>query len=98
MTTLPPDLSCWIERRFASDDRPTAITLLEGAVDHRDAPVQARLLRCAAQASRGDVAKLRYYVDLLKIDYRDVIVAGEYGVEGGDLVRVRNLSLPMADE
>lgn len=37
---------------------------------------------------------LVYYVDLLKIDYRDVIVAGEYESRNGNLVRVRDLSKP----
>jgi len=38
------------------------------------------------------LVKLAYYVDLLKIDFRDVIVAGEYESSNGKLVRVRDLN------
>jgi len=34
---------------------------------------------------------------LLKRDYRDVIVAGEYDSVAGKLIRVRNLSEPIED-
>jgi hypothetical protein len=36
--------------------------------------------------------KLRYYVGLLAVDYRDVIVAGEYEIVDRQPVRVRNLT------
>jgi hypothetical protein len=45
-------------------------------------------------ASQGSTAKLGRLVDLLAIDYRDVIVSGEYESKDGDLVQVRDLSLP----
>jgi len=43
-------------------------------------------------ASKGSVERLKYYVDLLKVDYRDVIVAGEY--DSIDDKPVRDLNLP----
>jgi hypothetical protein len=43
-------------------------------------------------ASKGSLEKLQYYIALLAVDYRDVIVAGEYEVTGGKLVRVMNLT------
>jgi hypothetical protein len=56
----------------------------------------ARLLRGAAVGSRGDIVQLRYLVGLLQIDYRDVIMFGEYGVIDGKLTHVRNLSEPLS--
>jgi len=50
--------------------------------------------RCALVASQGSLAKLQYYVGLLAVDYRDVIVAGEYEVVEGKLARVRDLTMP----
>jgi hypothetical protein len=51
-----------------------------------------RLQRCALVASRGSLEKLQYYLKLLEVDFRDVIVAGEYEPIAGKLVRVRDLS------
>jgi hypothetical protein len=46
----------------------------------------------------GDLERLRRQLEHLKIDYRDVIVAGEYVPTAGDLVRVRNLNEPIGDD
>jgi hypothetical protein len=37
-------------------------------------------------------------IEHLKIDWRDVILAGEYVSRGGDFVRVRNLNEPLGSE
>ena len=42
-----------------------------------------------------ELLQLRYLVGLLQIDYRDVIMFGEYEVVDGKLTRVRNLSEPL---
>ena len=39
--------------------------------------------------------QLRYLVGLLQIDYRDVIMFGEYDTIDGKLARVRNLNEPL---
>ncbi len=59
-------------------------------------PHATRLLRCAALGSRGDLAQLRYLVGLLRVDFRDVIMFGEYDVVDGKLIRVRNLNEPLS--
>jgi hypothetical protein len=64
-----------------------------GAIIHDGSPADLRLRRCALVASGGSLEKLKYYVALLKVDYRDVIVAGEYDVVGGKLTRVRDLTM-----
>jgi hypothetical protein len=48
-----------------------------------------------ALGSQGDPERLRYLVGLLQIDYRDVIVFGEYEVRGKQLVRVHDLNQPI---
>lgn len=58
-------------------------------------PAGPRLLRCMAVGSKGDPERLRYLVGLLQIDYRDVIVAGEYEPRGRQLVHVHDFNQPI---
>lgn len=83
-----------IEELFKETEIADAIVLLESAKMHDNSEPPPRCLRCALVASQGSLAKLKYYVDLLAIDYRDVIVAGEYEIKAGELFRVRDLSEP----
>ena len=52
------------------------------------------MLRCALAACDNTPESLDHYVAELAVDYRDVILAGEYGQEDGEYVRVRDLSKP----
>lgn len=52
-------------------------------------------MRCALFASAGSLETLKHFVQLLRIDWRDVIVAGEYEQRGSELVRVRDLNEPL---
>ncbi len=92
MAPLPQDLERWLTAHFPAVEVDIARELLAGAIDHTGAAPGARLLRCAAVGSRGDLAQLRYLVGLLQIDYRDVIMFGEYDVVDGKLTHVRNLN------
>ncbi len=58
----------------------------------------ARLIRCAAIASGGSLARLRVESERLKVDWRDVIVAGEYDGIDGELSRVRDLNDPVSND
>lgn len=91
---LTPDILAKIEDIYKDNERPGAISMLESAKMHDNSEPPPRCLRCALVASQGSLAKLKYYVDLLAIDYRDVIVAGEYEIKAGELFRVRDLSEP----
>lgn len=95
MAPLPADLERWIAAHFPAADANTARELLATAIDHAGAAPGARLLRCAAVGSRGDLVQLRYLVGLLQIDYRDVIMFGEYEIVDGKLEHVRNLNEPL---
>jgi hypothetical protein len=97
--TLPDDVTRFVRRTFKDAEAKQALEALAAAVDHTGQPANDRLLRCAAVGSRGSLAGLLYLVDLLKRDYRDVIVAGEYEPSGGtlELRRIRNLTGPIPD-
>jgi hypothetical protein len=95
---LPRDVERYVARAFASADRDAAKKLLESAVIHDGEPAGPRLLRCALVASAGSLAALRTQIEHLRIDYRDVIVAGEYLSSAGKLERIRNLNEPISDD
>jgi hypothetical protein len=94
---IPEDVERFIARRFAAPDRHEATRLLNDAIIHDGTAASPRLIRCAAVASGGSLERLRAEIDMLKIDWRDVIVAGEYVPGQDDLVRVRDLNDPIPD-
>jgi hypothetical protein len=88
---LLDDIVKHVHQSFSGADLEAAIGLLAGARIHDGSPAEPRLQRCALVAAKESLQKLDYYVKLLAIDFRDVIVAGEYESVGGKLVRVRDL-------
>lgn len=74
---LPADLKDFVVASFATEDRPTAYSLLAGARTETGAEASDHLLRYAAFAGRESLAELQRYVSMLTIDWRDVIVAAE---------------------
>ena len=95
MGSLPPDVERWVAAHFTAREVNIARELLASAIDHAGAAPGARLLRCAAVGARGDLVQLRYLVGLLQVDYRDVIMSGEYDVVDGKLRHLRNLNEPL---
>lgn len=93
---LPSDLERFIDDNYAPEDRATACSLLANARIETGAMASDRLLRCAAFAGRGDLGKLRRQVSELAVDWRDVVVAGEYEYRDGEAVQVRDFTRPMA--
>ncbi len=88
---LLADIEAYIGKRFPESQVSVASALVAGAVIEDGTPASPRLQRCALLASEGSLERLQYYVELLAIDWRDVILAGEYIPGGADPVRVRNL-------
>jgi hypothetical protein len=82
MTDLPPSASrssSDVLRRVAElfpDDQTFVLALLE---DYKDsiASRRTRVQWVIVEASRGDLDRLAYLVDLAKIDYRDVLMYEE---------------------
>lgn len=94
----PPDVLMYIARAFPLSEQEEALSLLEAATIHDGSAPGDRLLRCAAVASGGSLNRLRMEVDTLRVDYRDVIVEGEYIPVDGELVRIRDLNEPIPDD
>lgn len=96
-TPLPDDLVRWVSTHFSADDRDAALAGLKLAVTHTGEPASPRFLRCAALSSGGELKRLQQQIAQLRIDWRDVIVAGEYSVRNKKLIRARDLGKPIAD-
>jgi hypothetical protein len=88
---LPADIARYVERTFGTSDQATVLELLSHAVIHDGQPAGARLMRCALIASGGTLLGLVSQLDQLKVDYRDVIVAGEYLPKAGNLIQYSQL-------
>ena len=91
---LRSDIQAFVEREFAPVDQVEAIRLLEGAVLHDGQLAGDRCRRSALVASSGSLKALRSLISLLAVDFRDVILAGEYEGQGANLRRVRDLNEP----
>ena len=93
---IPQDARDFITRNFALADQDHAVWVLSGARIETGDAASPRLMRCALVASGGSLERLRAQVAQMKVDWRDVIIAGEYVSEGNDLKQVRDLSAPFA--
>ena len=92
---LPEDVQTFLQRTFPPAEREEALLIL-GDVRIEDGTVpDARLLRCAAFASGGSLERLKQLALQLAVDWRDVIMAGEYERQDEVTVRVRDLSQPL---
>lgn len=92
---LATDIKGFIARSFEGSDHEAALSLCQSATIEDGSPAGPRLIRCALVASEGSLDKLRVEIEHLKIDWRDVILAGEYVSRDGEFVRVRNLNEPL---
>jgi len=94
---LPDDLVRWVSAHFSAADCDAALACLKLAVIHTGEPASPRFLRCAALSSGGQLWRLQQQIAQLRIDWREVIVAGEYSVKNKKLFRARDLDQPIAD-
>ena len=95
---LPSDVIQFVEASFQPPQQAEALSLLVGAKLHDGSEPGERMLRCALVASSGNFDSLKRFVALLAIEYRDVILCGEYEKRGKETVRVRDLSEPLRPE
>jgi len=94
---LPEDIERYVRRTFTAAEQTVVLELIATEVIHDGRRAEPRLMRCALLSSGGSVARLRLQLEQLKRDFRDVIVEGEYIPRNGTLVRIRNLSDPIAE-
>jgi hypothetical protein len=92
---LPSDLVRYVNRQFPEAERSEALSLLAEAQIHDGKEASIRLKRCAAVGAQGSLKGLRDMIALLMIDWRDVIVCGEYSYENGEPRQVRDLTKPI---
>ena len=71
-TALEPDIVQKIEQTFSSSDAQKAIDLISAA------GISGRIARCVVFAARGNIDVLKDYLQRADLDYREVIIAGEY--------------------
>ena len=89
---LPEDVQTYLEQTFPPEELGEALLVLgQARIEDGTAP-NPQLLRCAAFASGGNLKRLRHLASLLAVDWRDVIMAGEYELRDKVTVRVRDLS------
>lgn len=91
---MPDDIRRFVESSFPMDTWVEALSILGKACAHGEAAPSPRLLRCAVFASRGSTRRLEHLVSQLAVDWRDVVVAGEYALRDGALARVRDPGQP----
>jgi len=96
--SLPEDVVRYVERSFSQVDRAEALESLRGAVIEDGSPAGPRLLRCTALSAHRDLGLLRKQVAHLKVDWRDIVVEGEYVVRDRQLVRVLDLNNPIPED
>lgn len=92
---LPDDVTRFVERSFSPEHLEEALSILSQAKIEDGTTPDPRLLRCAAFASHGSLPRLRRLASMLAIDWRDVVMAGEYELRDKTTVQVRDLSRPL---
>ncbi len=95
---IPTDVEKYVGCAFGAAKQTEALAMLETAVNHDGSTTGPRLFHRAVFASAGSIERLRMKVELLKRDYRDIIVEDEKAPMGGQLVKLRNLNEPIPDE
>ena len=91
---LPPDLEAYVARSYPPEDQAWTLEALAAATVVGGRATE-QMLRCAAVAGRGTRQGLQAMLDLLAVDWRDVLMAGEYAPTPEGARRVRDLSGPI---
>jgi len=89
-----PDIEMYIEQVFTPGQHSRAKSFIDSTVMHDGNHVSPRCQRAILVGSYGSIEKLEDLTHLLKIDYRDVIVAGEYDGLILNPAKVRDLTKP----
>jgi hypothetical protein len=90
--SLPNDVVAYVQKHFPEESLAEATAILRASHIETGEFPSPRLLRCAVYASDGQLDRLRSYVALLALDWRDVIMAGEYEMRRGTPIHARDFS------
>lgn len=96
-TNLPEDVVRYVSKHFHECEREIALHRLQNALIHDGQQAGPRLLRCVVIASNGKLERLNRHISQLSVDWRDVIMAGEYTFENNKWVQLRDLSKPIEE-
>ena len=92
---LPKDVSAFIQSSFSPEQCKEALSILSQTQIEDGSMPSPRLLRCVAFASSGNLPRLQRLASLLAVDWRDVVMAGEYELRNKEAVQIRNFNEPM---
>ena len=84
---LPSDIVRRIQGQLGREEADYAIELL-GTFSCLET---VRVIRAIVYLAEGDLGRIEHYIDCAKIDYRDVLLWGEYDRDGN---RLRNFNEP----
>ena len=70
-------------------------SVIESAVIHDGSPAGPRLQRCVLIGSQNTLHSVMQLIEMLKCDYRDVIMCGEYTKVGDGTKRKFDLNKPI---
>ena len=86
---LPIDIELRICKDFPEQNMQELVKNIfeEMSIDEKD-----RVVRCILFLANGNLKRLRDFVELAKIDYRDVIMTGEYEYPSNKKLRDFNIS------
>lgn len=88
MTELPPEICHVLKRMFADEDLEETTRLLETIVEtYPQLRDQRRVLHDVVFGANGDLAKFRKLAELAQKDWRDLIMAVEYELVDGKIVK-----------
>jgi aminoglycoside phosphotransferase (APT) family kinase protein len=93
---IPEDVKRYVQTHFSEEDCEEALAILQASRTHGNEFPEPRLLRCMVVASQGRLPTLQQAAQLATIDFRDLIVWGEYEWRGENSVQVRDLAKPIA--
>jgi hypothetical protein len=97
--SLPADIVERIARDFTEPERGEVLETLSNLEMPLSSPANdQRVIRCLIVAATGKRENFDQLVLMAKRDWRDVIVAGEYGVVEKKLRRMRNLTHSFPEE
>ena len=92
---LPKDVISFIQSSFSPEKCKEALSILSQSQIEDGSMPSPRLLRCVAFACSGNLPRLQRLASLLAVDWREVIMAGEYELRNKEAVQIRNFNEAM---